>query len=149
MTTVARSVRGTVIPPAGRKPCLVCNAVIRAALDCHETKRNASRGTLMCAVGRLGKLHELGNLVFDLFVTQTGVSGFDASNVMLQEINGQTKNSNNKKKRNQTDKRTKKTTRGWSLTSMSSRESCCPIQRNTFFLLLSCSSPASNSSSRM
>jgi len=36
-----------------------------------------------------------------------------------------------------------------SLTSISSRLSCCPIQRSTFFLLLSCISPANSSSSRM
>jgi hypothetical protein len=36
-----------------------------------------------------------------------------------------------------------------SSTSMSSSESCCPMQRSTFFLLLSWSSPASRSSSRM
>jgi hypothetical protein len=36
-----------------------------------------------------------------------------------------------------------------SLTSISSRLSCCPMHRNTFFLLLSCISPASRSSSRM
>lgn len=36
-----------------------------------------------------------------------------------------------------------------SLTSMSSRLSCWPIHLNTFFLLLSCISPASRSSSRM
>lgn len=85
MTTVAHSVCDTVLPPAGRWPCLVCNAVIWAALDYHGNETNAGPGALMCAVGGLGKLHELGNLVFDLFVTQTGVSGSDASNVMLQE----------------------------------------------------------------
>jgi hypothetical protein len=36
-----------------------------------------------------------------------------------------------------------------SLTSMSSRLSCWPMQRSTFFLLDSCISPASSSSSRM
>lgn len=36
-----------------------------------------------------------------------------------------------------------------SLTSISSRLSCCPMHRSTFFLLLSCISPASSSSSRM
>lgn len=35
------------------------------------------------------------------------------------------------------------------LTSMSSRLSCAPMTRSTFFLLLSCISPAINSSSRM
>lgn len=35
------------------------------------------------------------------------------------------------------------------LTSMSSKLSCWLMQRSTFFLLLSCISPASNSSSRM
>jgi len=36
-----------------------------------------------------------------------------------------------------------------SLTSMSSRLSCWPMHLSTFFLLLSCISPANSSSSRM
>lgn len=77
MTTFASSVRDIVVPPAGRKPCPLCNAVFWAALDCHGNETNAGRGTLLCTIDGLGKLHELGNLVFDLFVTQTGVSGFE------------------------------------------------------------------------
>ncbi|KAG5292386.1 hypothetical protein I7I48_04463 [Histoplasma ohiense] len=34
-------------------------------------------------------------------------------------------------------------------TSISSKLSCCEIQRRTFFLLLSCISPANSNSSRM